>query len=138
MPLEFLLVKEKKIIIKDSAVNAICYGAQLILSGVVRYSGDLNNGDRVVLTTTKGEAVALATCKMNALDIASLNSGVVAVPTRVIMDRDVYEKAWGKGEIAIIRKNLIKEGKLGKHGEVIEGKTPQEYIHRNTNIHDYL
>lgn len=31
MPLEFLLIKEKKVIVKDSAVNAICHGASLLI-----------------------------------------------------------------------------------------------------------
>lgn len=59
MPLEFLLINEKKIIVKDSAVNAVCHGANLVIPGVVRYSSNLNNGDRVVIMTTKGEAIAL-------------------------------------------------------------------------------
>lgn len=138
MPLEFLLIKEKKIIIKDSAVNSVCHGAGLVLSGVVRYSPDINNGDRVIIVTSKGEAVALAQAKMNAADIAGLNHGVAAIPTRVIMDRDVYERSWGKGPMAIARKKLITEGKLGKHGEVIEGKTPQEYLDRFTNTVEFL
>jgi hypothetical protein len=29
-PLELLLIKHKRIVVKDSAVNAICYGAQLV------------------------------------------------------------------------------------------------------------
>ena len=36
-PLEALLVKHKRIIMKDSAVNAICYGAKILLPGVLRY-----------------------------------------------------------------------------------------------------
>jgi len=35
MPLETLLVNLKKIIIKDSCVNAVCYGAQLMIPGVL-------------------------------------------------------------------------------------------------------
>lgn len=37
MPLERLLVNLKRIFVKDSAVNAICYGAKLMLPGVLRY-----------------------------------------------------------------------------------------------------
>ena len=29
-PLELLLIGHKRIVVKDSAVNAICYGAQLV------------------------------------------------------------------------------------------------------------
>lgn len=116
MPLEYLLMKEKLIIVKDSAVAAICHGASALIQCVVRYSADIDHGDRVVLITTKGEAIALATATMNSADIAGLNHGVAARPTRVIMDRDVYARQWGKGPGAIARQALIKEGKLGKRG----------------------
>ena len=36
-PLETLLTGYKRIIIKDSAVSAVCHGAQLMISGVLRY-----------------------------------------------------------------------------------------------------
>lgn len=35
MPLETLLVDYKRIVVKDTSVNAICYGAQLMLPGVL-------------------------------------------------------------------------------------------------------
>ena len=36
-PLETLLTGYKRIVVKDSTVNAICYGAKLMLPGVLRY-----------------------------------------------------------------------------------------------------
>lgn len=36
-PLESLLTTYKRIVVKDSAVNAICYGAKLTLPGLLRY-----------------------------------------------------------------------------------------------------
>lgn len=60
MPLEMLLVGQKRIIIKDSSVNALCYGAQLMLPGVLRFENGIELGETVVLVTTKGEAIALA------------------------------------------------------------------------------
>ena len=32
-PLECLLVNHKRVVVKDSAINAICYGARLTLPG---------------------------------------------------------------------------------------------------------
>ena len=37
MPLEVLLVKHKRIVIKDTAVSAICHGAKLTATGVIKY-----------------------------------------------------------------------------------------------------
>lgn len=36
-PLETLLTSYKRIVVKDSAVNALTYGAKLMLPGVLRY-----------------------------------------------------------------------------------------------------
>lgn len=58
-PLEILLLKHKKVVVKDSAVNAICYGAKLMIPGLLRFSDNIEIGDEVVLMTTKGEAIAV-------------------------------------------------------------------------------
>jgi H/ACA ribonucleoprotein complex subunit 4 len=42
MPLEILLVSFPRIVVKDSSVNAICYGAKLMLPGVLRYASDID------------------------------------------------------------------------------------------------
>lgn len=36
MPLERLLIGHKRCVVKDSAVNALCYGAQLMIPGAVQ------------------------------------------------------------------------------------------------------
>ena len=38
-PLESLLVSYKRIVVKDSAVNAVCYGAKLMIPGLLRFGG---------------------------------------------------------------------------------------------------
>jgi len=58
-PLEALLVSHKRIILKDSAVNAVCYGAQILLPGVLRYDDGIEINEQIAIVTTKGEAVAL-------------------------------------------------------------------------------
>ena len=52
-PLEALLVKHKRIIMKDTAVNAICYGAKILLPGVLRYEDGIEINDEIVVCTTK-------------------------------------------------------------------------------------
>ncbi|KAI8015221.1 H/ACA ribonucleoprotein complex subunit 4 [Camellia lanceoleosa] len=48
----------------DSAVNAICYGAKLMIPGLLRFENDIEVGEEVVLMTTKGEAIALGIAEM--------------------------------------------------------------------------
>lgn len=47
------MMKHKRIVVKDSAVNAICYGAKLMIPGLLRYADGIEIGDEVVLITTK-------------------------------------------------------------------------------------
>ena len=54
LPLEIMLTNLKRVIIKDSSINAICYGAKLMIPGVLRYDNDINIGDEIVVMSTKG------------------------------------------------------------------------------------
>lgn len=97
MPLESLLIEYKRVIVKDSAVNAICYGGQLTIKGILRYDDNIEIGNEIVLVTTKGEAVALAIAQISTPEIASLDHGIVAKTKRVIMEKDLYPRAWKMG-----------------------------------------
>ena len=125
-PLEILLTNYPRIVIKDSAVNAICYGAKLTVPGVLRFEANIENGKEIVLITTKGEAIAIAIAEMTSSVLASCDHGVVCKTKRVIMDRETYPRKWGLGPYALQKKKLIKEGKLDKYGKVND-KTPDEY-----------
>jgi len=48
------MVGYKRIVVKDSAVNAVCYGAKLMIPGLLRYETDIAVHEEVVLMTTKG------------------------------------------------------------------------------------
>ena len=108
MPLEVLLKNYKRIVVKDSAVNAICYGAKFMIPGLLRFADDIEVGTEVVLMTTKGEAIAIAIAQMTTAVMATVDHGVVAKIKRVIMERDVYPRRWGLGPMAQRKKSLIK------------------------------
>lgn len=40
-PLESLLTTYKRVVVKDSAVNAVCYGAKLMIPGLLRFGTSL-------------------------------------------------------------------------------------------------
>ena len=139
------MVGYKRIVVKDSAVNAVCYGAKLMIPGLLRYEADISVNEEVVLMTTKGrvqlshrhlytnsqagEAIALAIAQMSTVELATCDHGVVAKVKRCIMERDTYPRRWGLGPMALQKKKLVQEGKLGKHGEKIDGITPAEWSH---------
>jgi H/ACA ribonucleoprotein complex subunit 4 len=111
-PLESLLTSYKRVVVKDSTVNAITYGAKLMLPGVLRYEQGIEAHEEVVLMTTKGEAIALGIAMMSTVEISSCDHGVVAKIKRVIMERDLYPKRWGLGPIAQEKKKMKSDGKL--------------------------
>ena len=126
MPLEVLLTGFPRIVIKDSTINSICYGAKLMIPGVLRYDNGINVGTEVVIMSTKGEAVAVAIAQMTTGEIQSCDHGVVAKTKRVIMDRETYPRRWGLGPRASRKKELIKSGLLEKNGKP-NANTPQDW-----------
>merc|ERR1711962_1893376 len=131
-PLESLLITHKRIIMKDSAVNAICYGAKILLPGVLRYEDGIEVDQEIVCVTTKGEAICLAIAQMTTAVMATCDHGVVAKIKRVIMERDVYPRKWGLGPKASLKKAMIKAGLLDEYGKPNE-KTPDSFIDGVTN-----
>jgi H/ACA ribonucleoprotein complex subunit 4 len=127
MPLEVLLTNYKRIVVKDSAVNAICYGAKLMIPGLLRFADGIELNTEVVLMTTKGEAIAVGIAQMTTAVMATVDHGVVAKIKRVIMERDVYPRRWGLGPMAQRKKSMIQEGKLDKHGKP-NSNTPSDYL----------
>merc|ERR1712238_579920 len=127
MPLETLLTNFKRVVVKDSAVNAVCYGAKLMIPGLLRFADDIDVNQEVVLMTTKGEAIATGIAQMTTSVMATCDHGVVAKIKRVIMERDTYPRRWGLGPMAQRKKGLIKEGKLDKHGKP-NPSTPKDYL----------
>lgn len=138
LPMEALLTTYPRVVVKDSCVDAVCYGAKLMIPGVLRYESDIEVGQEIVLITTKGEAIALAIAQMATSDISACDHGVVAKTKRVIMDRGTYPRKWGLGPRASQKKHLIQVGKLDKHGKP-NPTTPSNWLkyfvsEENTNI----
>ncbi|KAM0858634.1 hypothetical protein ACQ4PT_047717 [Festuca glaucescens] len=127
MPLEKILTSYKRLVVKDSSVNAICYGAKLMIPGLLRFENDIDVGEEVVLMTTKGEAIAIGIAEMPTAVMATCDHGAVAKIKRVVMDRDTYPRKWGLGPMALKKKKMIAEGLLDKHGKPTE-KAPAEWL----------
>lgn len=47
MPLEVVLTNYKRLVVKDSAINAICYGAKLMIPGLLRFENGIEVNDEV-------------------------------------------------------------------------------------------
>jgi predicted rRNA pseudouridine synthase len=98
LPGEYIVANLPKVIIKDSAVDAIAHGAQLALPGIVALSNDIKKGDRVAIFTLKGELVAVGKSEMSAEEIMKNAKGIAVRIERVVMDRGIYPPLWKKAK----------------------------------------
>ena len=93
-PMERALSLLPKIIVRDSAVDALCHGAHLTAPGVLSLNAGIKIGDTVAVFTQKGEAITLAKSYVSSEKILKMDHGFVAKTQRVMMPRGVYPKKW--------------------------------------------
>jgi H/ACA ribonucleoprotein complex subunit 4 len=93
-PMEILLEHMKTVEIKDSAVDAICHGADLAIPGVVSLDDGVAEGDIVAIRSMSGEGVGLGRALMGAQEIVARSEGIAAKTTRVFMSTGTYDKGW--------------------------------------------
>jgi len=86
-----------KIIVRDSAVDALCHGANLTAPGVLSVESHINKDSVVAILTLKGEAIALGKANLTTEEILNLNHGTVVTLERVLMLRGTYPKVWKSG-----------------------------------------
>lgn len=94
LPMETALGLLPKIIVRDSAVDALCHGAHLTAPGVTSLETGIGSRSRVAVFTLKGEAVTLGRAAADAEEILEMNHGIVARSERVLMPRGTYPKLW--------------------------------------------
>ena len=102
-PVEEAVKHIPKIYLLDTAVDAICHGANLAVTGVSKVEDSVRRDETVALMTLKGELVALAEAKMNVEEILEASHGIAAKTERVIMERGTYPPIWRGGKRRVRR-----------------------------------
>jgi len=93
-PIEHALSEIKSVVIRDSAIDALCHGAQLAIPGILQISPNLRKDDLVGIYTQKGEIVALAQSLMDENEIKEKTKGYAFETKRIIMSPGTYPKSW--------------------------------------------
>ncbi len=93
-PMEIALDPLSKIVVRDSAVDAICHGADLAMPGIVKLDSRIEKGGPVAMYTLKGEAVALGRALIESQAMIDQEKGVAAKTVRVLMERGTYPALW--------------------------------------------
>jgi H/ACA ribonucleoprotein complex subunit 4 len=94
MPMERGLSHLPRIVIRDSAVDAVCHGASLAASGVVSCETGIEKGNLVAVFTQKGEGVSIGIAQYKSIDIKRAATGIMVTTDRVILEPGTYPKKW--------------------------------------------
>jgi predicted rRNA pseudouridine synthase len=84
-----------KVILRDTAVDAVCHGAVLARPGISSYN-EFGKGVTVVLTTSRGELVALGRTLVSSKEADPLKNGLIISPSTVFMEPGTYVRGWKK------------------------------------------
>ena len=94
LPIEHTLSEIKSVVIRDSAIDSLCHGAQLAIPGVLQISPNLKQNDLVAIYSQKGEVVALAEALLSESEIKENIKGYAFKTKRIIMKPNTYPKSW--------------------------------------------
>jgi len=94
LPMEVLLDHLPKVVLKDTAVDAICHGADLAIPGIAHMDKKIKRGDHVAMMSMKGEGVALGIALLDHKAVQDKSTGVAVDTKRVLMSLGTYPKAW--------------------------------------------
>ena len=95
-PIEILFNAIPKIIVRDSAVDALCHGADLAIPGVVELDTKIEKNDPVAIMTLKKEVVAFGKAICSTENIINKDHGVCASVDQVFMKKGTYPSIWKK------------------------------------------
>lgn len=93
-PIEQAVQHMKKVVIKDTAVNAVANGADLGVNGISKLQDNIKEGETVAIMTLKGEIVSLSTAEMTSQDMYDAEHGTAATLEKVFMNPETYPKNW--------------------------------------------
>jgi|TARA_B100001750_G_scaffold18998_1_gene12936 H/ACA ribonucleoprotein complex subunit 4 len=97
LPIEHTLSEIKAVVIRDSAIDSLCHGAQLAIPGILEISHKLEKGNLVGIYSKKGEVVALAESLMSEDEVRNSTNGFAFQTKRIIMKPNTYPKSWRTG-----------------------------------------
>ena len=93
-PVERILGPIPGVWVRDSAIASICHGAPLAVPGVVSLDSGMLVGDKTVIWSSKGEAIAIGEMIVDSSDVRKMAEGEIVKPKVVLMDKDEYPSAW--------------------------------------------
>ena len=85
IPIEELVKKYPRIIVKDSAHESLKNGATIMHPAITHISPNIIKGEKVVIQSNKGQLLAIAEAKLNSSTIVIKEKGAIAQPKHVFI-----------------------------------------------------
>jgi tRNA pseudouridine55 synthase len=99
-PVEYCMGGTEAVVVRDSAIDALCHGAQLAIPGILSVSKALKVGSFVGIYSMKGEIVGFGEVAMTREEIESNVKGIAVNIKRIIMKPGSYPKSWHTSNMA--------------------------------------
>jgi len=93
-PVELCVGSVRRIVIRDSAVDAICHGARLAAPGILSAAEGISKGEIVAIMSSKGELVAIGRALVTTKELQTMSRGLASTVDRVIMRQGTYPMQW--------------------------------------------
>ena len=91
-PMEKIVSHLPKIYVRDTAVDALCHGADLAAAGVCYVDARITPGLQIVYMTLKKELIGFGIASLDAMKIYKAKSGIVAKTNKIFMERGLYPR----------------------------------------------
>jgi H/ACA ribonucleoprotein complex subunit 4 len=92
LPMERMVDHMPKIYIRDTAVDALCHGADLAAAGVCYIDARITSKMLIAYMTLKKELIGFGITQKKAMEIYKAKSGIVAKTNKIFMKRGVYPR----------------------------------------------
>jgi H/ACA ribonucleoprotein complex subunit 4 len=89
-PMEKMVLHIPKIYVRDSAVDALCHGADLAAAGICNIDARIEPQMQVAFMTLKGELIGFGIAKKDAMSIYRAKNGIMVESDKVFMERGTY------------------------------------------------
>ncbi len=90
LPMEKMVEHLPKIYVRDSAVDALCHGADLAAAGVCYIDARIKKGTQIAFMTLKHELIGFNYAEKEAMQIYKAKSGIMVKTNKIFMERGLY------------------------------------------------
>ncbi|MFW9969153.1 MAG: RNA-guided pseudouridylation complex pseudouridine synthase subunit Cbf5 [Candidatus Odinarchaeota archaeon] len=89
-PMEKMVSHLPKIYIRDTAVDALCHGADLASAGICYIDARIKKNMLIAFMTLKKELIGFGTALKDSLQIYKAKSGILVKTNKIFMERGIY------------------------------------------------